>query len=127
MPDMDYKLLENPRIAKQALETILQTKQGLDDLVDTLELLSDPRFKKKLEQGLKELRQGRVVRLTAKELRKRLKWVMNLSSLQLSWNLQRDWTSRSGSAFWRRLRKFSRIREKVLNSYLLSVSVSNGG
>jgi len=72
MPQMDYKLLEDPRIAKQALHTILQTKQGLDDLVDTLELLSNPRFRKNLGQGLKETRQGKAVKLTIKELRKRL-------------------------------------------------------
>jgi predicted DNA-binding protein YlxM (UPF0122 family) len=72
MPQMDYKLLEDPRIAKQALQTILQTKQGLDDLVDTLELLSNPRVRKNLAQGLKETRQGKAVKLKVKELRKRL-------------------------------------------------------
>lgn len=72
MPQLDYKLLEDPRIAKQALQTILHTKQSLDDLVDTLELLSNPRLVKNLEQGLKEARQGKAVKLTTRELRKRL-------------------------------------------------------
>ncbi len=72
MPKMDYKLLEDPRIAKQALQTILRMKQGLDDLVDTLELLSNPRFRENLEKGLKEAGQGKAVKLTIKELRKRL-------------------------------------------------------
>lgn len=72
LAQLDYKLLENPRIAKQALQTILRTKRGLDDLVDTLELLSNPRFRKNLEQGLKEAHQGKAVKLTIKELRKRL-------------------------------------------------------
>ena len=69
---MDYKLLEEHRMAKQALRTILQTKQSLDDLVDTLELLSNPKFTKKLEQGLNEARRGKAEKLTTKELRKRL-------------------------------------------------------
>jgi len=58
-------------MAKQALQTILRTKQGLDDLVDTLELLSNPKFMKNLEQGLKEARRGKAVKLSTKTLRKR--------------------------------------------------------
>ena len=73
LAQLDSKLLEDPRIAKQALQTIIQTKRGLDDLVDTLELLSNPRFRKNLEQGLNEARRGKVTRLTTRELRKRLK------------------------------------------------------
>ena len=72
MPELDYKVLEDPRIAKQALQAILRTKRDLDDLVDTLELLSNPRFTKNLEEGLKEARRGKAVKLTTKELRKRL-------------------------------------------------------
>lgn len=71
MAKMDYKLLEDPRMAKQALQTIIQTKRGLDDFVDTLELLSDSRFKRSLEKGLEEARRGKAVKLTVKELRKR--------------------------------------------------------
>jgi PHD/YefM family antitoxin component YafN of YafNO toxin-antitoxin module len=54
------------------LQAILQTKRDLDDLVDTLELLSNPRFTKNLEEGLKEARRGKAVKLTTEELRKRL-------------------------------------------------------
>ena len=72
LAQLDSKLLEDPRMAKQALQTIMRTKQALDDLVDTLELLSNPRFSKSLEQGLREDRHGKAVRLTTKELRKRL-------------------------------------------------------
>jgi hypothetical protein len=70
-PEVDYKLLEDPRMAKQALQTIMRTKQGLDDFVDTLEFLSDPKSLKNLEKGLEEARQGHAVKLTVKELRKR--------------------------------------------------------
>ena len=49
-----------------------RTKQSLDDLVDTLELLSNPKLVKNLEQGLKEAHQGKAVKLTTRELRKRL-------------------------------------------------------
>ena len=57
--EVDYKLLEDSRMAKQALQTIMQTKQGLDDLVDTLQFLSDPKVRKNLERGLKEARPRR--------------------------------------------------------------------
>ena len=73
MSKMDYRLLEDPRMAKQALRMIIKTKQGLDDFVDTLELLSNPRFRKNLEQVLKEAREGKTVKLTVKDLRKKLK------------------------------------------------------
>ena len=69
--EVDYKLLEDPRMAKHALQTLIQTKQGLDDFVDTLEFLSNPKSRKNLEKGLKEARQGKAVKLTVKELRKR--------------------------------------------------------
>ena len=72
MAQLDYRLLEEPRMAKHALRTISRTKHSLDDLVDTLELLSNPKFKKHLDQGLKEARRGKAVKLTTKELRKRL-------------------------------------------------------
>ena len=68
---MDYKLLKDPEMAKQALQMILRTKEGLDDFVDTLELLSNQRFGKNLEQGLDEAREGEAIRMSIKELRKR--------------------------------------------------------
>ncbi len=80
MSEVDYKLLENPRMAKQALQTIIQTKQGLDDFVDTLQFLSDPKARKNLEKGLKEAGQGHAVKLTVKELRKRPERAMSPSS-----------------------------------------------
>ena len=60
-------------MAKQALRMIIETKEGLDNFVDTLELLSDPKFRKKLGQGLKESREGKAVRLSIAELRQRFK------------------------------------------------------
>ncbi len=72
MAQLDSKLLENPQMAKQALQVILRTKTDLDDLVDTLELLSSPKFRKNLEEGLREARHGKAVKLSIKELRKRL-------------------------------------------------------
>jgi len=73
MPKMDYKLLDDPQMAKQALQMILQTKHGLDDFVDTLELLSNPRFRKNLQRGLKEAREHKTVKLSVEQLRKRLR------------------------------------------------------
>ena len=71
MEKTDYRLLEDPRIAKDALRTILKTKEGLDDFVDTLELLSDPKFRKNLEEGLKQARQNKTVKLSTRDLKKR--------------------------------------------------------
>lgn len=70
---MDYKLLEDPRMARKALQTLLKTKEELDDFIDTLEILSNPRFRKNLEKGLSEAREGEAVKLSAEELRKRFK------------------------------------------------------
>ena len=71
MAQLDSKLLENRQMAKQALQAILRTKSGLDDFVDTLELLSNLRFRKNLERGLKEARRGKAFKLSTKQLRKR--------------------------------------------------------
>ena len=73
MAKVDYKLLEDPKMAKRAMRMILKTKAELDDFVDTLELLSNPRFRRSLEKGLKEVREGKAVKLTVEGLRKRLK------------------------------------------------------
>jgi len=43
------------------------------DFVDTLERLSNPRFRRSLDKGLKEMREGEAVKLTVGRLRKRLK------------------------------------------------------
>jgi len=71
--EMDYKLLEDPEMAKQALQMILRTKEGLDDFVDTLELLSNEKSRMNLEHALDEVREGKVIKMTIKELRKRSK------------------------------------------------------
>lgn len=69
---IDYKLLEEPYMAKQALEMLQKTKTELDDFVDTLELLSDPQFKKNLDRGLKEASERRTERMSIEDLRKRI-------------------------------------------------------
>ena len=73
MVKMNCRLLEDPRIAKEALQMILKTKEGRDDFVDTLEILSNPRFRKNPEEGLKEAREDQAVKLSVKELRKGFK------------------------------------------------------
>ena len=71
MAEMDYKILEDPKMAKDALRMIVKTKESLDDFVDTLEMLSNPRFKKNLKKGLSEARRGMTVKVSTKDLRKR--------------------------------------------------------
>ncbi|OHE56462.1 MAG: hypothetical protein A3K61_03445 [Thaumarchaeota archaeon RBG_16_49_8] len=71
MANVDYKILEDPRMAKKALQMLLKTKEDLDDFIDTLEILSNPRFRKNLEKGLSEAKEGKAVKLSVEELRKR--------------------------------------------------------
>lgn len=71
MAEMNYKILEDPKIAEDALRMIVKTKESLDDFVDTLEMLSDPKFKKNLKKGLSEARRGMTVKVSTKDLRKR--------------------------------------------------------
>jgi hypothetical protein len=48
----------------------MKTKMELDDLIDTLELLSSPPFKKNLDKGLREARSGKAVKLSIDDLKK---------------------------------------------------------
>ena len=73
MVKTDYKVLEDPQMAKKALQMLLKTKEELDDFVDTLEILSNPRFKKNLEKGLSEMHEGKAVKLSVDELKKKFK------------------------------------------------------
>jgi len=73
MANMNYKLLEDPRMARKALQTLLKTKEELDDFIDTLEILSNPKFRKNLEKGLIEAHDGKAIKLSGEELRKRFK------------------------------------------------------
>jgi len=72
---LDHKLLEDPKMAKQALKMLQKTKMELDDFVDTLELLSNPRFRKNLDRGLEDVRSGKAVKMSVEDLRKRMAWV----------------------------------------------------
>lgn len=69
---IDYKLLEDPKMAKAAIQMLQKTKMELDDFVDTLELLSNPRFRKNLDKGLKEARSGKAVKMSVEDVRKRM-------------------------------------------------------
>ena len=56
--------------ARKRLEALYKK---VDDFVDTLELLSDPKFRKNLEQGLKQVRQNKTAKLSTRDLKKRYK------------------------------------------------------
>ncbi|MHB1909180.1 MAG: hypothetical protein ACYCQJ_09985 [Nitrososphaerales archaeon] len=60
-------------MAKRALEMLQKTKAELDDFVDTLEMLSDPKFRKNLDQGLKEASEGKATKMSVDDLRKSIK------------------------------------------------------
>ena len=47
--------------------------EPIDDFIDTLQLLSNSRFRKNLGRAIKEVQEGKAVKMTVEELRKRLK------------------------------------------------------
>lgn len=58
---IDPHVLEDPEIAKQAIIQLIQTKADLEDIIDTLEMLSDPKFRKSMDEALAEVERGEIV------------------------------------------------------------------
>lgn len=53
------RLLEE--VDKKIIESdLFEIREKVDDLIDNLELLSDPKFRRELEIGLKEEKEGKV-------------------------------------------------------------------
>lgn len=59
--EIDPHILEEPEIAKMAVTQLLQTKAELEDLIDTLEMLSDPEFRKFMDEALAEAERGKTI------------------------------------------------------------------
>jgi len=59
--EIDPHILEEPEIAKMAVTQLLQTKAELEDLIDTLEMLSDPEFRKTMDEALAEVKRGETI------------------------------------------------------------------
>lgn len=59
--EIDPHILENPEIAKQAIIQLIQTKAELEDIIDTLEMFSDPEFRKSMDEALAEVEKGETV------------------------------------------------------------------
>ncbi len=59
--EIDPHVLEDPEIAKQAVIQLIQTKAELEDIIDTLEMLSDPEFRKSMNEALAEAERGDTV------------------------------------------------------------------
>lgn len=57
-----------------------KTKTELDDFVDTLELFSNLKFRKDLGQGLKEAREGKAIKMSLEDLRKRMRTTKTMMS-----------------------------------------------
>lgn len=56
--EIDPRILEEPGIAEMAVTQLLHTKAELEDLIDTLEILSDPEFRKSMDKALAEVERG---------------------------------------------------------------------
>ncbi len=58
-------------LRKQDVELLVHTRELLDEILETIELSSDPRTSKSLKEGLRDMRNGRVrpYRDFVKELR----------------------------------------------------------
>jgi hypothetical protein len=56
--EIDPQILEEPEIAQMAVAQLLQIKAELEDLVDTLEMLSSPEFRKSMDEALAEVERG---------------------------------------------------------------------
>ena len=59
--EIDPHILEEPEIAEMAVTQLLQTKAELEDLIDTLEMLSDPEFRKSMDEALAEVEKGKTI------------------------------------------------------------------
>jgi len=69
--EIDPPVLEDPGIAKQAVIQLLQTKAELEDLIDTLEMLSDSEFRKSMDEALAEVEKGETITFESIENLKR--------------------------------------------------------
>lgn len=69
--EIDPHVLEDPEIAKQAVIQLLQTKAELEDLIDTLEMLSDSEFRKSMDEALAEVEKGETITFESIENLKR--------------------------------------------------------
>ena len=59
--EIDPHILEEPEIAKMAVTQLLQPKAELEDLIDTLEMLSDFKFQKSMDEALAEVERGETI------------------------------------------------------------------
>jgi len=59
--EIDPHILEEPEIARMAVTQLLQTRAQLEDLIDTLEMLSSPEFRKSMDDALAEVKRGETI------------------------------------------------------------------
>ena len=59
--EIDPRILEEPEIAEMTVTQLLQIKAELEDLIDTLKMLSDPEFRKSMDEALAEAERGETV------------------------------------------------------------------
>ena len=56
--EIDPYILEELEIARMTVTQLLQTRAELEDLIDTLEMLSSPEFRKSMDEALAEAERG---------------------------------------------------------------------
>ena len=59
--EIDPHILEEPEITEMAVAQLHQTNAELEDLIDTLEMLSDPEFRKYMDEALAEVEREETV------------------------------------------------------------------
>ena len=59
--EIDPHILEEPEIAQIAVTQLLQTMAELEDLIDTLEMLSSPEFRYSMDEALAEAGRGETI------------------------------------------------------------------
>jgi predicted DNA-binding protein YlxM (UPF0122 family) len=65
-------ILRDKVLIKESIFHLLKTKEELEDFIDTLEMLSDPKFRRDLKEGLKQYREGKTISGTIDDLRKEI-------------------------------------------------------
>ncbi|MCK5177484.1 MAG: hypothetical protein KAQ92_07180 [Candidatus Aenigmarchaeota archaeon] len=70
LDQIDLNLFKDKNIVKESVYNLLKSRESIDDFIDTLELLSDDKFKNDLKKALEEYKTGEVIHSNINDLRK---------------------------------------------------------
>ena len=72
MHSINPDVFKDKVLVRESLLHLLKAREELDDFIDTLEMLSDPKFRKDLECGLRQCREGKVISGSIDDLKKQI-------------------------------------------------------